>query len=286
MTNFEFLTFTLIFGNIGIISMEHSHELIHKKSKIGRFIGQVDFVKNLYMHIYSEHVKGHHRWVCTPLDKGTSTYGQSFYDFFPKSFFNSYTCTWDREVLRLQKEGRSKFSLYNKMITWTLCEILFTYSVYHFYDSRVLLFFVSQAFVSITILEIFNYFTHYGLTRKKLPNGEYEPVQPKHSWSAHQLIQNVIQLGVQRHPDHHANAHRPYQILRASTDGPAYPCGYLTCTLIALLPPVWFKMTHPIIEGFNKDGKANDQQKNTSKNVFLMWMVVQATFTSIAPFLF
>jgi alkane 1-monooxygenase len=140
--------------------------------------------------------------------------------------------------------------------------------------------------VTIVSLEEFNYFTHYGLTRKKLENGEYEPVKPNHSWSAHQLIQNVIELGVQRHPDHHSFGHRPYQILRAFDDGPTLPCGYLTCIIVSLFPPVWFRITHPIIEGIKNDGKPNDQQKNQSKSVFLIWMVIQAGFASIAPFLF
>jgi hypothetical protein len=165
-------------------------------------------------------------------------------------------------------------------------EVLFTYWVFHNYGPRVLLFFFIQAFVTITILEEFNYFTHYGLVRNKLSNGEYEPVKPKHSWSAHQLLENIIQLGLQRHPDHHANGYRPYQILRAVTDGPTLPCGYFPCVVISLVPPVWFRMTHPILEGIGKDGKASDQQIAQSRNVFLAWMAFQAAFASAAPYLF
>ena len=181
VTWFEFLTFCFVFGNIGIIGMEYDHELIHKKDKIGRLVGNINLVKSLYMQFYSEHAKGHHKWVATPLDKGTGKFGQSFYEFFPPSFLSSYTCTWTREVERLKKQNRGAFSIYNKMIIWMACQSVFTYLIFHFFGAKVLLFFVVQAFITIVILEEFNYFTHYGLTRKKLANGEYEPVQPKHS---------------------------------------------------------------------------------------------------------
>ena len=286
MTWFQFLTFSVVFGNIGILSLEHGHELIHKKGKIGRIVGIIDSMKALYMQLYSEHVKGHHKWVATPNDKGTGKFGQSFYEFFPVSFLSSYTCTWTREVERLKKSNRGAFSPHNRMIIWMTCQSVFTYLIYHFYGARVLLFFILQAFTTIVILEEFNYFTHYGLLRKKLSNGEYEPVQPRHSWSAHQLLENIIQLGLQRHPDHHTSGYRPYQVLRAFTDGPVLPCGYIPCLVITLFPPVWFKMTHPILEGFSKDGKANDQQKKTSTNTFLSWMTLQAIFVSSLPFLF
>lgn len=286
MSYFQFITFALILGNVGIICFIYDHELYHKKGQFGRFIGTIDMIKSLYMHLYSEHVKGHHKWVGTPMDKGTGKYGQSFYEFYPASFISSYTCTWAREIERLKKEGRFKFSFHNRMIIWMTSQILFTYSIYHFYGARVLLFFFMQAFVTITMLEEFNYFTHYGLTRKQHANGEYEPVQPKHSWNAHQLLENLITLGLQRHPDHHANGYRPYQILRAFPDGPTLPCGYLTCLVISFFPPFWYRMTHPILEGYYKDGKATDKQIAQSKNVFFIWIAMQVAFTSAAPYLF
>jgi hypothetical protein len=45
-------------------------------------------------------------------------------------------------------------------------------------------------------------------------------------------------------------------------------------------------MTHPILEGIGKDGKASDQQIAQSRNVFLAWMAFQAAFASAAPYLF
>ena len=286
MTWFQFLTFCLVFGNIGILSLLYDHELFHKKDTLGRLIGNLDLIKHLAMHQYLEHVKGHHKWVATPLDMNTSRYGQSFYEFFTQSFTASFTSTWEREVLKLQKKNKAAFSPYNKMIQLVTCEIAFTYLVFHFYGAKVLLFFVIQAFLSLFILEEFNYFSHYGLLRKKLENGDYEPVQPKHSWSSHQLVANIIQVGLQRHPDHHTNSYRPYQVLRACTDGPALPCSYISCLVITLVPPVWYRITHPILEGYKKDGKASEQQLKESQNAFLSWAALQTIFVSALPLVF
>ena len=286
MTWFQFLTFTLIFGNFGILSMLHDHELLHKKDKLGRLIGNIDFMKHLAMHQYSEHIKGHHKWVATPLDLNSSRYGQSFYQFFSTSFIASFTSTWKREVIRLQKENRSPLDLHNKVIHWVACEVGFTYFIYHFYGAKILLFFILQALISLFILESFNYLTHYGLVRKKLDNGDYEPIQPKHSWSSHHLIANIIMVGVQRHPDHHTNSYRPYHVLRAFTDGPALPCSYISGLVITLVPQVWYRITHPIIEGYLKDGKASEQQLKESRNAYVCWAALQSLFVSVLPLVF
>ena len=41
--------------------------------------------------------------------------------------------------------------------------------------------FPGQSLVAIVLLEIVNYIEHYGLQRKQLPNGRYEPVTEAHS---------------------------------------------------------------------------------------------------------
>ena len=45
-----------------------------------------------------------------------------------------------------------------------------------YYGSWGALGFLSQSLVAIVLLEIVNYIEHYGLQRKQLPNGRYEPV--------------------------------------------------------------------------------------------------------------
>ena len=92
-------------------------------------------------------------------------------------------------------------------------------------------------------------------------------------------------LGLQRHPDHHANGYKPYQILKSYTKGPTLPCGYISCLVVTLVPPVWYRITHPILKGYKEDCKASEQQIKSSENSFLSWMVLQSMFVSSIPFL-
>ena len=285
MTPFEFLCFGLILGNIGIICFEYDHELYHRKDKLARFVGSWDMLKSLYIHLYSSHVKGHHKLVATPMDMATGKKDQSFYAFLFPSLKQALVSAWETEGAAMAKQNKSVWNIENRMMWWLGAEFAFTSGIFYLYGLKCLIFFLFQAAVTVFILEEFNYFTHYGLQRKRLANGDYEPVNDKHAWSAHQFLENIIQLGVQRHPDHHANAYRPYQILRAVTDGPTLPCGYFMCVIIAAVPPVWFAMANPLLEGYTSEGKPNDKQHQRSNLVFNTWLTVQAAFVSALAFL-
>jgi alkane 1-monooxygenase len=87
-----------------------------------------------------------------------------------------------------------------------------------------------------------NYVEHYGLLRRKLPNGAYEAPQPHHSWNTNHLVTNLALFHLQRHSDHHAHPSRRYQSLRHFEDLPQLPSGYLGMFPLAYIPPLWFRV--------------------------------------------
>jgi hypothetical protein len=95
------------------------------------------------------------------------------------------------------------------------------------------------------LLSSANYIEHYGLLRRKLENGRYEPCQPHHSWNSNHVMSNVILFNLQRHSDHHANPTRRYQSLRSFEKLPELPSGYPLMFALALIPPLWFKVMDP-----------------------------------------
>ena len=109
-----------------------------------------------------------------------------------------------------------------------------------YYGSWGALGFLSQSLVAIVLLEIVNYIEHYGLQRKQLPNGRYEPVTEAHSWNSPALLTNLLLFQLQRHSDHHLYARRSYQLLQHRENAPQLPYGYGAMVVLALLPPVWF----------------------------------------------
>ena len=112
------------------------------------------------------------------------------------------------------------------------------------------LFFLGQAVIAFTLLEIVNYVEHYGLHRRKLDNGRYERTNAHHSWNSNFLLTNLFLFHLQRHSDHHAYAKRRYQVLRHFDDSPQLPNGYAGMIVLAVFPPLWRAVMDPKVRAY------------------------------------
>ena len=90
--------------------------------------------------------------------------------------------------------------------------------------------FVLQALFATRLLEIVNYFEHWGLERRG------PRVTPADSWDTHSWFTYYALIGLSRHADHHAHGSRPYQALRVRDEAPLLPTGY-----VGMLPLVVFR---------------------------------------------
>ena len=88
--------------------------------------------------------------------------------------------------------------------------------------------------------------------RNEIANGRYERVNPTHSWNSNYLVTNFYLFQLQRHSDHHANASRRYQVLRHFDESPQMPQGYPAMMLMAMIPPLWFKVMDKKLEDWQK----------------------------------
>jgi len=106
---------------------------------------------------------------------------------------------------------------------------------------------VLQAAVAILLLELVDYIEHYGLLRRKLANGKYEPTQPHHSWNSGHQASNWLLINLQRHSDHHYKPRKRFPTLQSypESDAPQLPHGYPWMVLLALIPPVYFNIMQP-----------------------------------------
>src|SRR5215510_12078992 len=114
-----------------------------------------------------------------------------------------------------------------------------------------MVYYVSQFFVGVVTLEMTNYVAHYGLQRKRLPNGKYERILPQHSWNCDFIFNNLISLNVQRHADHHKHGPREYQRLRSMAKSPQLPQGYTFLALLILIPSLWEWYIKPYVDLVN-----------------------------------
>ncbi|MEP3246897.1 MAG: alkane 1-monooxygenase [Sneathiella sp.] len=231
----------------GSIGITWAHELCHRTGRFERGLAEFLLSQVSYAHFCIEHVYGHHRNVATPKDPATSRLGESFYAFLPRTLWGSFQNAWQIEKQQLVKKGRPFFDFRNRMLRYLFVQIVLFVGIAALLGGKTLLFFIGQASVAVILLETINYLEHYGLVRRKLENGRYEKVQPWHSWNASQIVSNLSLINLARHSDHHFMASRRYQILRHYDEAPQLPSGYAAMVLVALVPPLWFRMMNPLV---------------------------------------
>ena len=78
-----------------------AHELGHSKSKIDRFCGWVLMTSVCYGHFMVEHYRGHHPRAATHADAATSRFGESLYQFLPRTLWGSLQSGWALETHRI-----------------------------------------------------------------------------------------------------------------------------------------------------------------------------------------
>jgi alkane 1-monooxygenase len=251
---YSWLATVLITGSMLGFGLNLSHELGHKKDWLGRKIGLFNAALGGYGHFSIEHNRGHHRHVSTPEDPASSKMGETIYRFMFRELPGAYFRAWDLETERLERTGRSPWSLHNEIIQAGLVTLALYGGLIALYGAPMVPVLAVVAFWGAFQLTSANYIEHYGLLRDKLPNGRYEHCQPHHSWNSNHVVSNLVSFHLQRHSDHHANPTRSYQSLRNFPDLPTLPSGYFGMFLAAYVPPLWFAvMDHRVVEAVGGD---------------------------------
>ncbi|RIA18955.1 alkane 1-monooxygenase [Ectopseudomonas oleovorans] len=235
---------------MGAIGITVSHELIHKDAALEQNAGGLLLAAVCYAGFKIEHVRGHHVHVSTPEDASSSRFGQSLYAFLPHAYKHNFLNAWRLEAERLRRRGLPVLHWRNELIWWYAISALFLLGFTLTFGWLGALFFLGQAVMAFTLLEIVNYVEHYGLHRRKLENGRYERTNPHHSWNSNFLLTNLFLFHLQRHSDHHTYAKRRYQVLRHFDDSPQLPNGYAGMIVLALFPPLWRAVMDPKVRAY------------------------------------
>jgi alkane 1-monooxygenase len=227
----------LIVGTIGI---NVAHELGHRQNWDEQLMARILLLSSLYMHFNIEHNRGHHKNVATEEDPASARFGETLYAFWWRSVTGGYLNAWTLERERLKRAGKPILSWYNEMIRFQVYQVGYLTFVGLLFGWWMAGFAVAIAVFGILLLESVNYIEHYGMRRKRLPSGRYEPVQPHHSWNSNHEVGRIFLYELTRHSDHHYKATRKYQVLRHFDKSPQLPFGYPTSIIISLVPPLWF----------------------------------------------
>ncbi|MBY6414192.1 alkane 1-monooxygenase [Rhodococcus sp. BP-252] len=241
-------------GVMGGVGINTAHEMGHKKDSLERWLSKVTLAQTFYGHFYIEHNRGHHVRVATPEDPASARFGETFWQFLPRSVWGSLKSSWALEKTRMNRLGKSTWNIRNDVLNaWLMSLVLFG-TLTAVFGVGILPFLVLQAVYGFSLLETVNYLEHYGLLRAKTASGRYERCAPAHSWNSDHIVTNIFLYHLQRHSDHHANPTRRYQTLRSMDGAPNLPSGYASMISLAYFPPIWRKvMDHRVLEHYRGD---------------------------------
>ena len=238
-------------GTVGIV---YAHELFHKANWLERNLGDLLMALVLYGHFRTEHLLVHHPWVGTPRDTVTARYNEGFLRVFPRVLLRGPGSAWRAEKAKLARAGRSPWHLSNPIWKYLVLQTLFLVLAYWVGGFAGVGLFAFQALVAVWQLELTNYVEHYGLTRKHLGDGKYEPVRAHHSWDSAHRVSGALLINLQRHADHHLHPMRRFPLLQVydETEVPMLPTGYPPMTFLAMIPPVWRRTFNPRVREWRR----------------------------------
>ncbi|MCE6960096.1 alkane 1-monooxygenase [Cereibacter sphaeroides] len=244
-----FLGIGAMTGTVGLV---YAHELIHRNTRLERWLGDILLAMVLYSHFRTGHLKTHHLHVGTAQDPATARYGEDFPVYAQRVLTEGHRRAWETEADLLRRAGRPLHSIRNPFWVYGSLQLVMVGLALALGGAQGLLLFLVQAIVAVCQLELINYVAHYGLTRRILPDGTAEPVLPRHSWNSAQKASNWLLINLQRHSDHHGNPDRRYPLLQTLPEdaAPQLPHGYLVMAAMALYPKVWQSRMNPRVQAW------------------------------------
>lgn len=243
LETYEFIGLVLSMGMVlGTNGINVAHELGHRQSTNERFIGKALLLPALYMHFYIEHNYGHHLNAATKEDPATARYNQHVYSFWLTSTTRQYIGAWKIQMKLLKNANNAFLSVKNDMFWYVILQLAYLLIVFLVFGKTGLLFAITAGITGFLLLETVNYIEHYGLLRLKTDSGRYERVKENHSWNSNHVVGRIVLYELTRHSDHHYKSSKKYQLLECHEESPQMPFGYPTSMVLALLPPLWFKI--------------------------------------------
>src|SRR5205085_7783921 len=158
----------------GIFGFLAAHELVHSRERGERALGMLFLASTFYLHFRIAHLFGHHRRAATIDDPATARLGESLYAFLARSIWGQLKESWEHERRRL---GRSpRHALRNRVYVYVALEIAIVTAI-ALISMRALIYLVSVAIIAVGLLETFNYVAHYGILRRRQPDGKFERLE-------------------------------------------------------------------------------------------------------------
>ncbi len=232
--------FTLSLINLGgVIAINVAHELIHRRSQWQRTLGALLLSAVCFPCFKLVHPRWHHAKVATADDPSSAPRGSNVYWRAPRAWWLNTRRGFLLAAGDARRRGRPAWL--NEMVGWYVLSLSLVLVILMALGPLAAALFVVQGLGAALLLEVINYVEHYGLRRA--PEHDTRP-SLQHSWDSSFWLSNALLLQLPRHADHHVNPGRPYPELHRSEIAPQLPVTYSLAVLLALLPPLWWRLMH------------------------------------------
>ena len=228
---------------LGQVAHPAAHELIHRADRRLFRLGVTVYGVLAMGHHASSHRLVHHVHVATPDDPATARSGQGFWRFLLRAEGEGFRKGLAAETALRERraKGLHPFVTYAGM-TLSAAGVALALGGWPGVAVWALLCLHTKLQIHLS-----DYVQHYGLLRRRLPDGRLEPVGPRHSWNGGHWLSGHMMLNAPRHSDHHAHPLRPYPALRlpGGADAPRLPLPLPLACALALIPPLWRRVMRP-----------------------------------------
>jgi len=234
LTSWEKFGLNLSLGGANNVIMVITHELGHKRNKICQVLGLIGAAILVNPDFVYDHASFHHAHAATPKDTQTAPFGMSYYFYTLRIFRNVYPRAGEKLLNRLYSRK------VDKLVIWFVIVIFECLLCFQLGGRDGLFFFLSHSLIGFAFLTGVSYIQHYGMLRKKLSNGDYEPIDFFNTaWDSDFWLSNVIFWNANHHAEHHVYPRKLYNQY-SFIDTPKLPMGSVSMIFMAFCPPLWF----------------------------------------------
>jgi alkane 1-monooxygenase len=240
---------TLGIGMLMAAAFNIGHELSHRQdNKLHLLIGQVICTLSLHSCFPIEHVYGHHKNIGTHLDPTTARRNEPFWLFIGRSFLGTYRNAFRIAHRRASRHRGIMRFLKNRAIHGMAIQGALFAAVFALGGWAGLVAYFVATLVALIIMELFQYVGHYGLVR--VPG---TPVRAAHAWELSGQGSSSFTVNLTCHSDHHISGQKPFWQLRLTHQAPTLPYGPFPVLALAMIPPLYFKITKPALEQWDRN---------------------------------
>ncbi len=217
------------------------HELFHRRQRFDRTLGILVYGTVNYAHFAAGHLRGHHLNVGLHHDWGTARRGETIYGFLRRALVDGFWGALRLEGDRLKRRGERSWGLGNAVVRSVACGALVWGVIAHVGGARTLAFFVTVSAVTIAFMELFNYISHYALTRPEgSANVSRSAALSAVTWESNNKVVNWFIFNAGRHSHHHHKPAHGFDELTLLHEKTEYiPHGIALMAVVSFVSPLY-----------------------------------------------